>query len=168
MSQWSRYESVVDQQIRMAQERGDFDDLPGKGKPLRGLDGPSDDLWWVREYVRREGLSTDALLPPSLQLRKEIERLPETVEGLRSERAVREVVADLNMRIASWLRTPSGPAVPLRPVVADEVVARWHSGRPATASAPRQGTAPSPDVPATSRVRPGRWRRLVRRRSGSF
>ena len=31
LAQW---ESAVDQQIREAQERGDFDDLPGKGKPL--------------------------------------------------------------------------------------------------------------------------------------
>ncbi|WP_445188578.1 J-domain-containing protein [Pseudonocardia sp. Cha107L01] len=60
---WSRYESVIDEQIRKAQERGDFDNLPGKGKPLPGLDGPDDDLWWVRGYIRREGLSGDALLP---------------------------------------------------------------------------------------------------------
>lgn len=167
MSRWSRYESVVDQQIRMAQERGDFDDLPGKGKPLRGLDGPSDDLWWVREYVRREGLSTDALLPPSLQLRKEVERLAETVRGLSSERAVREVVVDLNARIASWLRTPSGPAVPLRPVVADEVVGRWRADRKATV-ARRESRAPRPANPAGSPARPGRWRRLFRRRSKSL
>ncbi|WP_037063261.1 DUF1992 domain-containing protein, partial [Pseudonocardia acaciae] len=128
MNGWSRYESVVDQQIRLAQERGDFDDLPGKGKPLPGLDGPDDELWWVRGYLRREGLSGDALLPPSLQLRKEVERLPETVRELRSERAVRDVVSELNRRIADWLRTPSGPAVPLRPVDADEVVARWRAG----------------------------------------
>ncbi|MBO0872324.1 MAG: DUF1992 domain-containing protein [Pseudonocardia sp.] len=168
MTRWSRYESVVDQQIRMAQERGDFDDLPGKGKPLRGLDGPGDDLWWVREYVRREGLSTEALLPPSLQLRKEVERLPETVRSLPSESAVREIVADLNTRIASWMRTPSGPAVPLRPVVADEVVEQWRAGRPATTPARRQNPTPSPPAPAASGVRPGRWRRLVRRLSRSF
>lgn len=168
MTRWPRYESVVDQQIRMAQERGDFDDLPGKGKPLRGLDGPGDDLWWVREYVRREGLSTEALLPPSLQLRKEVERLPETVRSLPSESAVREIVADLNTRIASWMRTPSGPAVPLRPVVADEVVEQWRAGRPATTPARRQNPTPSPPAPAASGVRPGRWRRLVRRLSRSF
>lgn len=28
------WESWIDQQIREAQDRGDFDDLPGKGKPL--------------------------------------------------------------------------------------------------------------------------------------
>lgn len=32
----SRYESVVDRQIRQARERGEFDNLPGMGKPLPG------------------------------------------------------------------------------------------------------------------------------------
>jgi hypothetical protein len=34
-SDWaSRFESALDRQIRAAEERGEFDDLPGKGKPL--------------------------------------------------------------------------------------------------------------------------------------
>jgi hypothetical protein len=45
---WARYESVIDQQIRKAEERGDFADLPGRGKPLPGLDGPDDENWWVK------------------------------------------------------------------------------------------------------------------------
>jgi hypothetical protein len=71
-----RYESLIDRQIRLAAERGHFDNLAGAGKPLPGLDEPDDGLWWVRGYLRREGLSTEALLPPSVQLRKEIDRLP--------------------------------------------------------------------------------------------
>lgn len=157
MSGWSRHESVVDRQIRMAQERGDFDDLPGKGKPLRGLDGPDDELWWVRGYVRREGLTGDALLPPSLRLRKEVERLPETVRELPTEAAVRAVVAELNREIVAWIRTPSGPSVPPRPVVADEVVARWRATRAASRPAPER----RPDAPAATPApdRPGWWRR---------
>lgn len=121
----SRYQSVVDQQIQQAEERGEFDNLPGKGKPLPGRGRPDDDLWWVRGYLRREGLSTEALLPPSLQLAKEIERLPETVDGLPSEQAVRETVRDLNRRIAEYLRAPTPPHVPVGPVDADRVVAQW-------------------------------------------
>jgi hypothetical protein len=123
------FESVVERQIRLAQERGDFDDLPGKGRPLPGLDGPDDENWWVKAYLRREGLSTEPLLPTPLQLRKEIERLPATVAGLPSERAVRDVVRELNRRIAAWLRAPVGPAVPVAPVDADAVVDRWRADR---------------------------------------
>ena len=63
-----RFESPVDRAIREAVERGDFDDLPGKGKPLpgAGTTGPIDENWWIRGYLEREGVSGDALLPPAL------------------------------------------------------------------------------------------------------
>jgi hypothetical protein len=123
----ARPESLVDQQIRRAAERGDFDNLPGMGKPLPGWGRPDDDLWWIRGYVRREGLSTDALLPPSLRLAKEIERLPETVRHLTTEAEVRAAARDLNQRIAAHLRAPTGPSVPVRPVDPDRVVAQWRA-----------------------------------------
>ena len=69
MSQADHYESAVEKAIREAQERGQFDNLPHSGKPLPGLDGPDDELWWVRNYVRREGLSGEEFLPESLLLR---------------------------------------------------------------------------------------------------
>jgi hypothetical protein len=168
---------LIDEQIRMAQERGDFDNLPGKGKPLAGLDEPDDELWWVRRYISREGLSADALLPTSLQLRKETERIDETVRGLASEQAVRDTVAALNRRIADWVRVPEGPAVPLKLVNADETVTRWRAARPALA-VPRSG-APEPRSGGSSAEGPGGaagdgstrlgagrwWRRLGRRRA---
>ena len=125
------HETLVERQIRLAHERGDFDDLPGKGKPLPGLDGPDDEDWWVKGYLRREGLSSEPLLPTPLQLRREIERLPETLSGLPDEQAVRGVVRELNRRIAEWVRAPVGPAVPVGPVDVDAVVARWHADRTA-------------------------------------
>jgi len=123
----SRFESIVDQQIRMAQERGEFDDLPGLGKPLPGKGTHDDDLWWVRGYLHREGLPSHAMLPPSLQLAKEIELLPETVRALPTEQAVREAAEQLNRRIAEHLRVPSGPPVPVRPVDAEALVAQWRA-----------------------------------------
>ena len=153
---WAKYESVIDRQIRMGQERGDFDDLPGKGKPLPGLDGPDDENWWVKRYIQREGLPTDALLPVPLQLRKEAERLRETARTLPTEQAVRAAAAELNTRIVAWLRAPSGPAIPLRPVNADELVRGWREAK--RASAP---TASAPVVAAPDR--PSWWRRLLRR-----
>ncbi|AEA25803.1 hypothetical protein GCM10023403_35360 [Pseudonocardia benzenivorans] len=122
------HESVVEEQIRLAAERGAFENLPGKGRPLR-LDGPDDDNWWVRRWIEREGLSGDALLPTSLLLRKEIQRLPGTVAALREEAEVRAVVSDLNRRIAGWLLAPTPPNVPLSPVRADDVVADWRRVR---------------------------------------
>lgn len=142
-----RLESLVETQIRQAQERGAFDGVPGAGKPLPGLDDP-DELWWVKGFVRREGVPSEALLPPSLLLRREVERLPAAVRELRSEQAVRARVAELNDRIREWIRIPVGPQVPLRTVDADQVVRDWQAAR-----APAAG--PPPDRPAPPRR--GRW-----------
>jgi hypothetical protein len=109
------------------------------------------------DYIRREGLSTDALLPTPLRLRKEVELLPETVKNLRSEQAVRDVVAKLNRRIADWLRVPIGPQVHLMPVDADDVVRQWRAAR-----APDEVDRATAAAPA-SRRRDRRWRR---RKSG--
>jgi hypothetical protein len=125
-----RHETLVDRQIRLAQERGDFDNLPGKGKPLPWLDEPDDELWWVKGYLRREGLSADALLPTPLQLLKEIERLPETLTALMSEDAVRKTVRDLNLRIAAYIRAPEGPRVRVVPVRVDKAIEDWRASRP--------------------------------------
>src|SRR4029453_2479726 len=50
------YESWVDRQIRGAIERGDFDNLPGQGKPIKGLNGRDEENWWVKAYLEREQL----------------------------------------------------------------------------------------------------------------
>ena len=143
------FETWVDRQIREAQERGEFDDLPGAGKPLPGLNKPHDDAWWIKQRMQEEGLSADALLPTPLQLRKEVDRLPDEVRGLATETEVRDGVADLNLRIAQWMRAPSGPRVRLGPVDADRIVQQWRADRVAA----RQTEEPEPAVRPTRR----RW-----------
>lgn len=142
-SYWEHYESLVEEQIRRAYAEGAFDDLPGAGKPLN-LPARDDEYWWARSKMRAEGVPTDALLPPSLRLRKEIERIHDDVRDLPDERAVRAVVADLERRVVAFLRAPSGPRVPIRRPSADAVVERWRAGRPAVAPAPVEPPAPEP------------------------
>lgn len=137
------HETAVDKQIREAQERGAFDDLPGKGKPLRGLDKPHDDNWWLNDWMKREGVSMEALLPPSVQLRKEIDRLPEVLRTLPTEDAVRDVIAELNQRIVEFLRFPSGPKVPISRIDTEEKVRRWRAEHPAPPAAPKGPPAPA-------------------------
>src|SRR5262249_54449498 len=67
------FTSWIDQQINEAAERGLFDDLPGAGKPLPKRDEADAAQAWLREYLRREGLSTQDVLPTPLRLRKERE-----------------------------------------------------------------------------------------------
>lgn len=49
-------ELIADNRIRQAEEEGQFDDLPGTGKPIPDIDEPYDPLWWVKKWIRREGM----------------------------------------------------------------------------------------------------------------
>ena len=153
------FTSWIDQQIQEAQERGAFDDLPGAGKPLP--QHPDDDgQRWIREKLRREGVSADELLPPPLKLRKERTRLLHAVPEMDSEQEVRDAAADLNRRIAQWRRIPVGPPVHVPLVDAGEMVSRWRAARPPAAPPPpvaESGTESSrPSRPSQ------RWRRRAR------
>lgn len=153
------FETWIDKQIRDADASGAFDDLPGAGKPIPNLGGPQDEQWWVKDFIKREGLPTEELLPTPLKLRREVERLRETVGPLRTEQQVRDVVEDLNTRVEDWIRFGTGPFVAVRQVDADEVVAQWEADRAA-----RQGATADRVVseePAAARV--PWWRRLTRR-----
>jgi Domain of unknown function (DUF1992) len=155
------FTSWVDQQINEAAQRGAFDNLPGAGKPIPDR-GEADGQVWLREYLRREGISAEELLPTPLKLRKEIERLTGTVQDLRSEQEVRDVVAGLNRRIMDWRRIPAGPPVFLRLVDTEMMVSKWRDG---------QSVMPSPSSPAPAgrkarsrpSPRPRRWHPLRRR-----
>lgn len=70
----------VEAQIKRAQNAGEFDDLPGAGKPLK-LAEQHDPDWWVKDFIRREDVETEALLPPAVQLRKEKQQVHEKVGG---------------------------------------------------------------------------------------
>jgi hypothetical protein len=114
----------VERQIRDAQERGAFDDLPGAGKPLPHRSG--DVMEWVADKLRSEDTDTRGLLPPSLTLRKELKELPARLASVSSERRVREIVADLNARIKKEILVPgAGPPLLVRLVDVEEAVEAW-------------------------------------------
>ncbi|WBB70863.1 DUF1992 domain-containing protein [Micromonospora sp. WMMD812] len=139
------WEASVEAQIRSAQERGEFDNLPGAGKPIPGRNAPYDEAWWLKSFMEREKLPSHLLLPTPLQLRRRIEQLPAEVRDLRTEQAVRDFCGTLNAEIMAWLRTPTGPRVVVRPVDVDEVVRRWREERRASAapSTPARSAEPS-------------------------
>jgi hypothetical protein len=123
----------VDRQIEQARERGEFDDLPGTGKPLPKPTGNDAATDWVLREVRRGGHDTKALLPPSLALKREVQDLPELLAAERTERRVRELVEDLNERIRqAYLNHLSGPPLTVAPVDVEEAVEDWRRSRAAS------------------------------------
>lgn len=120
------FESWVDRQIREAQQRGEFDRLPGAGRPLPD-DRSYEELWWVKRKLAREGLS---VLPPTLALRKEAEDALAAALAAPSERVVRTIIEHINARILDMmLKPPPGPPLGLKRYDVEEVVRRWRERR---------------------------------------
>ncbi len=123
------WETWTEAQIRVAMQKGAFDNLPGAGKPLPNLGQEYDPLWWVKQLVQREQIS---MLPPSLELLRKVEKELATIEKLHDEAIVRRRVAALNVEIAKVNATVvEGPPTRLGTLDVDQVVARWRRTRSA-------------------------------------
>jgi hypothetical protein len=132
----AQQETWVDLQVRRAMERGDFDHLPGQGKPIEGLTGQHDPDWWVRRLVEREQIT--GVLPPSLQLRKEDAELDARLDRLGSEAEVRREVEEFNERVRWALyRPPEGPPLVTAQRDPGTEVHRWQERRRARREAAR-------------------------------
>ena len=117
------WESWIERQIRESMDRGDFDDLPGKGEPIVDLDRPHDEMWWIRDKLRREDLS---YLPPALAVRKELEEAKDRIAAARTEAEVRHHVAAINERIVYVnSHNVSGPPSQVMPLQVDRVLEEW-------------------------------------------
>jgi DnaJ homologue, subfamily C, member 28, conserved domain len=130
------WETWIDRQIRQGMENGDFDNLPGHGRPLPDLDVIHDEMWWVRKKLRREQVS---FLPPTLAVRKELDETLEAVAAAGTEGEVRELVAGINARIRQVNATATaGPPSTVGPLDVERVVERWRAAR----AEPGDGAAP--------------------------
>ncbi len=99
----------VEQAIRDAIARGEFDHLPGAGRPLPDLDRTYDPDWWAQRYVDR-ARTQDAADELRRTIREELPRLRVT----KDRGAATERVAVLNERILEVNRAlPAGESIPL-------------------------------------------------------
>lgn len=125
--------AVVEMSIQQAIRRGEFDDLPGAGKPIPGLGESHDPDWWIRRKIESEKLT--GLGPPALMLRVEDRELGSKLDELHHEHDVREALEDFNRRVIEARRQLlGGPPVvtPTRDV--DAEVRAWRDRRAARAA----------------------------------
>ncbi len=87
------FEIIAEERIRAAIERGEFDNLPGAGQPLR-LDDDAmvpPELRMAYKILRNAGC-----LPPELELRKEIITLRDLVRAATDDGGRQAAIRDLN------------------------------------------------------------------------
>jgi hypothetical protein len=121
----------VDLQIQQAMERGEFDNLPGAGKPLGDLGSPYDRDWWLKKLIEREQIT--GVLPAALQLRKDDATLDAELDRETAEPVVRKLVEEFNRRIIEARRQlQGGPPVITKTRDVEAEVQRWRERRRAT------------------------------------
>jgi hypothetical protein len=115
------FENFVERQIREAREAGEFDRLQGTGRPLPGLDEPPDELWWIKQKMRREDLS---FVPDSIAIRRELEALLVVLPRL-DEAEARARLHELDARIRKLNATvTSGPPTTVAPLDVEALLAK--------------------------------------------
>jgi hypothetical protein len=87
---------IAEERILEAQRAGAFDDLPGKGKPLK-----LEDLSWVPEHLRigYMVLKNAHVLPPEAELRKDIHTLEDLLKHVEDEGARRALAKSIQWKM---------------------------------------------------------------------
>ena len=156
---------IVEIHLQQAMRRGDFDDLPGAGKPLTGLQNAYDPNWWIRQKIENERLT--GLGPPALTLRTENAQLDARLDAAPSEDAVRHALLDFNARIIEARRQLQGrPPVVTRPRDVDAEIERWRERRDARYRAGAEARAREEKAFAALGWRERRRQRRQERRPG--
>jgi len=90
------FAKIAEQRIREAIERGEFDNLEGRGKPL-DLGNDS----WIPEDLRMSYkiLKNAGCLPPELELRKEVINLRELLGTIDDNQERIKKIRELNFRL---------------------------------------------------------------------
>ncbi|MFP4036749.1 MAG: DnaJ family domain-containing protein [Desulfobacteraceae bacterium] len=90
------FEEIIERRIQEAQAKGDFKDLPGRGKPLRLEDDSHvpEDLRLAYKILKNADC-----LPPELQLRREIRQMQDMLDSIPDEREKYLQVRRINYKI---------------------------------------------------------------------
>ncbi len=92
----SGFEKIVEERIQHSMKNGDFENLPGAGKPLK-----ADDFSRIPEDLRMAYriLKNADCLPPEIDLKKEIIRTETLLENLSDEKQRYLTIKKLNFLI---------------------------------------------------------------------
>ena len=103
------FEIIAEQRIREAIERGEFDRLPGAGRPLRLED---DSMVPPELRAGYRILKNAGCLPPELELRKEILTLRDLIRAIEDDGEKNARIRELNYKLLK-LNIMSGRTIDL-------------------------------------------------------
>ena len=87
---------IAEQRIREAQEKGDFDNLPGEGEPLNLQDDRNipEDLRLAHKILKNADC-----LPPELDEKKKIRQMEDMLENVSDEKEKYKLLKKINFKI---------------------------------------------------------------------
>ena len=90
------FQKIIEKRIQEAQKRGDFDNLPGKGKPI-----PIEDDSHIPEDLRLayKILKNANCVPPEIQLKKDIRKMEDMLENMSDEKETYRLIKRINFKI---------------------------------------------------------------------
>ena len=90
------FEKIVEERIRSALKKGEFENLPGSGKPLslENDGGVSEDLRLAYKILKNADC-----LPPEIELKKEIKRTEDLLAGMEETAEKYSAMKKLNLLI---------------------------------------------------------------------
>lgn len=90
------YQRIIEQRIKEAEERGEFDNLPGRGEPLKLVDdsGVPEDLRLAYKILKNADC-----LPPELEAKKEIRQMEDLLENIPDEKEKYKLIKKINYQI---------------------------------------------------------------------
>ena len=99
------FEKIVEKRIKEAMERGEFDDLPGRGERLKLEDDSNvpEDLRLAYKILKNADC-----LPPELELRKEIRQMEDLLENIPDEKEKYRLIKKINFKIMQLNMTRKG------------------------------------------------------------
>ncbi len=103
------FDSWIDRQIDASMKTREMDDLPGKGKPLPGINGRYDPDWWIKEKLKRDNLD---LTPKTTVSRRKVEVWMQRDLDLSSVSQGRRQADALNEAVQAANKTDLGPHLP--------------------------------------------------------
>jgi len=89
-------QKIIEQKIREAQMKGEFDNLPGTGKPVEIEDDRHvpEDLRMAYKILKNANC-----VPPEIELKKEIRRMEDMLEYLSDEKEKYRQIKKINFKI---------------------------------------------------------------------